>query len=67
MLQDNLKRFRKEKGFSQEQQEFNAIAPLLMTGVDSDPTEARRCRDLLRKTYAGYLFCPGHGTVQRNE
>ncbi len=55
------------KGFSQEQQEFNAIAPLLMTGVDSDPAEARRCRDLLRKTYAGYLFCPGHGTVQRND
>ncbi|MGI5883931.1 MAG: MBL fold metallo-hydrolase [Candidatus Spyradocola sp.] len=51
------------KGFSKEQQEFNALAPFLMTGVDSDPAEARRCRERLCQTYAGYLFCPGHGTV----
>ncbi len=53
------------KGYSPEQREFNRLAPFLMTGVDCDPAAARECRNLLTQTYAGYLFCPGHGPVQR--
>lgn len=53
------------KGYSPEQQEFNRLAPFLMTGVDCDPALARACRNLLVEKYAGYLFCPGHGPVQR--
>ena len=49
------------KGYSPDQQTFNRLAPFLMTGVDSDPIKARECRALLTQTYAGYLFCPGHG------
>ena len=49
------------KGYSPDQQEFNRLAPFLMTGVDSDPARARECRALLTQTYAGYLCCPGHG------
>ncbi len=55
------------KGYSAEQREFNRLAPFLMTGVDSNPAAARECRKLLTQTYAGYLFCPGHGPVQRVE
>ena len=53
------------KGFSPEQREFNSLAPFLMTGVDCDPEAAKRCREFLLKEYGGYLFCPGHGPVQR--
>lgn len=54
------------KGFSKEQQEFNRLAPFLMTGVDSNPDEARNCRELLLEKYPGFLLCPGHGAVRRN-
>ena len=52
------------RGFSPEQREFNRLAPFLMTGVDSDPEEARRCRTRLLEDYGGFLFCPGHGAAE---
>ncbi len=52
------------RGFSKEQQEFNKLAPFLMTGVDSNPAEAKQCREYLLRTYPDYLFCPGHGAVK---
>ena len=51
--------------FSAEQREFNALAPFLMTGVESVPALSRENREYLLKTYAGYTFCPGHGAVER--
>ena len=53
------------KGFSPEQQEFNRLAPFLMTGVDSQPALAKETREFLRRAYPGFLFCPGHGPAQR--
>jgi len=55
------------KGLSPEQQEFNRLAPFLMTGVDFDPVLCRESREKLLKDYEGFLFCPGHGAVFRNE
>ena len=55
------------KGFSKEQQEFNQLAPFLMTGVDSDPAAARECRAALLSEYQGFLLCPGHGAMKRIE
>lgn len=55
------------KGFSKEQQEFNRLAPFLMTGVDSDPAAARECRAALLSEYQGFLLCPGHGAMKRIE
>lgn len=52
------------KGFSYEQKQFNRLAPYLMSGVDTKPDEARKCRELIREKYKGYMFCPGHGAVQ---
>ena len=53
------------KGFSDEQKEFNALAPFLMTGVDSDPKLAREARDYLVSKYSDYIICPGHGAVKK--
>ena len=53
------------KGFSNEQKEFNALAPFLMTGVDSDPKLAREARDYLVSKYSDYIICPGHGAVKK--
>lgn len=52
------------KGFSDEQREFNRLAPFLMTGVDSDPAKARECREYLIGRYSGYMICPGHGAPE---
>ena len=53
------------RGFSAEQREFNTLAPFLMTGVESVPALSRENREYLIKTYHGYTFCPGHGSVER--
>lgn len=53
------------KGFSNEQKEFNTLAPFLMTGVDSDPKLAREARDYLVNKYSNYIICPGHGAVKK--
>lgn len=55
------------KGFTDEQREFNSLAPFLMTGVDADPALARKCREVLLKEYEDYLLCPGHGAVQEQD
>ena len=52
------------KGFSDQQREFNILAPFLMTGVDSDSVLAKQCRSHLVERFSGYLFCPGHGAPQ---
>lgn len=53
------------KGFSEEQKEFNALAPFLMTGVDSDPRLAKEAREYLVEKYKDYIICPGHGTIKK--
>ena len=51
------------KGFSEEQREFNILAPYLMTRVDEDSATATAARRLLLEKYDGYMLCPGHGPV----
>ncbi|MCR4734139.1 MAG: hypothetical protein K5829_03920 [Treponema sp.] len=53
------------KGFSNEQKEFNALAPFLMTGVDSNPGLAKEAREYLVAKYSDYIICPGHGAVKK--
>ena len=53
------------RGFSPEQREFNRFAPFLMTGVESIPALSKENREYLLATYKGFLFCPGHGAVER--
>ena len=54
------------KGFSDDQKEFNALAPFLMTGVDSEPALAKEAREYLVNKYADYVIYPGHGAVKQN-
>jgi len=51
------------KGFSDDQKEFNALAPFLMTGVDSDSSLAKETREYLVSKYSDYMICPGHGAA----
>lgn len=53
------------KGFSDDQKEFNALAPFLMTGVDSDSSLAKEAREYLVEKYSDYMICPGHGAVKK--
>ena len=53
------------KGFSEDQKEFNALAPFLMTGVDSNPALAKEAREYLVSKYSDYIICPGHGTIKK--
>ncbi|MCR4954464.1 MAG: hypothetical protein K6A43_10360, partial [Treponema sp.] len=53
------------KGFSEEQREFNSLAPFLMTGVDSEPKVAKEEREYLLLKYSDYIICPGHGTIKK--
>ena len=39
------------KGFSDEQREFNSLAPFLMTGVEADPPLSKKCREALMRKY----------------
>lgn len=54
------------RGFSDEQREFNALAPFLMTGVETDPVLCRESRQELLRRYPGYLILPGHGAAEDN-
>lgn len=49
------------RGFTDEQREFNSLAPFLMTGVETDSALCRREREELLRRYPGYLLLPGHG------
>ena len=49
------------KGFSDEQREFNTLAPYLMTSVNVDSTKATANRKSLIEKYAGYKLYPAHG------
>ena len=51
------------KQFSDDQREFNLLAPYLMTSVEEDSALAKQTRNLFMEKYAGYLVCPGHGPV----
>ena len=53
------------KGQSDEQKEFNSLAPFLMTGVDCNPGLCKKAREALLKKYDKYLICPGHGPVMK--
>ncbi len=54
------------KGYSKEQKAFNQLAPFLMTGVDSNPQECKKCREFLVSQFKGYTFVPGHGGIIHN-
>ena len=49
------------KGFTQEQYDFNLLAPYLMGSVNTDSTKASQCRQILINKCKNYLLCPGHG------
>ena len=51
------------KGFSEEQKEFNSIAPFLMTGVETNAVLAKQTRDFVMKKFSENLICPGHGAT----
>jgi glyoxylase-like metal-dependent hydrolase (beta-lactamase superfamily II) len=53
------------RGFSDEQREFNSLAPFLMTGVETDSALCRQSREELLRRYPGYLFVPGHGPAEQ--
>ena len=52
--------------FSEDQREFNLLAPYLMTSVEEDSALARQTRNYFLEKFAGYLICPGHGPVKYN-
>lgn len=54
------------KGFTQEQYDFNLLAPYLMGSVNTDSAKASACRKILLNKCKNYLFCPGHGTWVEN-
>lgn len=49
------------EGFTDEQREFNTLAPYLMTSVNVDSAKAREERRQLYANYAGYRLMPAHG------
>ena len=49
------------KGFSKDQEEFNLIAPYLMTSVNVDSEKAIISRKEVLNKFKDYLICPGHG------
>lgn len=54
------------KGFSEEQRQFNLLAPYLMTSVNVNSQKASLLRELLFEKSKGYLVCPGHGEWMDN-
>ena len=48
---------------TEDQREFNLLAPYLMTSVEEDSGLAKQTRNLFMETFSGYLICPGHGPV----
>lgn len=53
-------------GFTQEQYDFNLLAPYLMGSVNSDSSKASACRKIMLDKCRDYLLCPGHGTWVEN-
>lgn len=49
------------KGFSDEQREFNILAPYLMTSVNVDSKKAKISREMIMELYKGYTLYPAHG------
>jgi len=54
------------KGFSDEQREFNILAPYLMTSVNVDSRKAKKSRELIVENYKGYILYPAHGGPMEN-
>lgn len=54
------------KGFSDEQREFNILAPYLMTSVNVDSKKAKISRELIMEKYKGYKLYPAHGGPMEN-
>lgn len=54
------------KGFTQEQYDFNLLAPYLMGSVNTDSKKASACRKILISRCKDYLLCPGHGEWIQN-
>ena len=58
------------KGFTQEQAQFNQLAPYLMTSVDTDPALAKQERDRFRRELLGagiWRIFGGHGAMLETE
>lgn len=53
------------EGLTPEQEDFNRLAPYLMTSVNMDSVKARRERDFLFELFdpAIYTYCCGHGAI----
>lgn len=54
-------------GFTDEQREFNLLAPYLMTSVNVDSAKAKIERSLLFGNYADFLLLPGHGPANKSQ
>lgn len=55
------------KGFTQEQYDFNLLAPYLMGSVNTDSKKASDCRKIVLDKSSDYLLCPGHGAWVENK
>lgn len=55
------------KGFSEEQYQFNLLAPYLMTTVNMDSKKATVIRNQVVRMSKNYLVCPGHGEFFMND
>ena len=51
------------KQFTEDQRDFNLLAPYLMTSVEEDSGLAKQTRNLFMETFRGYTICPGHGPM----
>lgn len=49
------------KGFSDEQREFNILAPYLMTSVNMDSKKAKQSREIIMEKYKDYILYTAHG------
>ena len=53
------------KDMTEEQREYNTLAPVLMTGVDTDPLLSKKERERMKELIpSGFRVFPGHGNVK---
>ena len=50
---------------TEEQREYNTLAPVLMTSVDTDPLLSKKERERMKELIpSGFRVFPGHGNVK---
>lgn len=53
------------KDMTEEQREYNTLAPVLMTSVDTDPLLSKKERERMKELIpSGFRVFPGHGNVK---